>query len=725
VTLFKDQEIKEPNFNAIPQELKNHPKWMVWKTEPKKNKPDELGKVPYNLKGYRASKSDPKNWLTFEQAKTAYESGKFDGIGVVINRNDSLVCIDIDDLEDISKVPDFINQSYTELSPSEKGLHLWVRGQKPEWVGTKQNGLEMYGNEKESFLTITGNIHINKPVMANQSLIMSIADKYFSNQKPQEEQPKQKKKVIKFKQVSDDVVINKMFDSKKGDEIKALFSGDWTGYESQSQADQALCNHLAYWTNNDSEQMDRLFRHSSLYRKKWDEKRGNKLYSEMTIQKATEGNQSSFGAFTKVNDDESNFEPENETTRGGEQADDWESLLEYGVNKNGDEYLKKNGRNVELILKNAMGEALAYNEFQQTEVIKDELPWRKQVDPKKNYEPWLNSDDSRLEHYFNTQWDINGKNMIQNAFVEVTHQNSFHPVKEYLEGLEWDGVKRLETMFPDYLGADDSEYTREITRKWMMAAIRRIYNPGIKFDHVPVLSGVERSGKSFVASKLGGEWFTQSLKKLDPKESGEILLKNWIVEIGELSALKKSSTEEIKDFISRTSDDFRPSYGRVVVNHPRHCVFIGTTNNPEYLRDDNGDRRFWSIPVDPKKRKYNPFKELTDDVVNQIWAEAMICADSDEEIYLSEEMEEIALKMRENHRELDPWTGQIEMFVEKQETVCIQELWINAFHKSLEELTKKERNRLAKILRSLGWEMQPKAQRIPNVGITKVFKRVE
>jgi putative DNA primase/helicase len=307
MTLFKDQEIKEPNFDAIPQELKKHPKWMVWKAEPKPNKPDEMGKVPYNLKGYRASKSDPKNWITFEQAKTGYETGEFDGIGVVINRNDHLVCIDIDDLGDVSKAPEFINQSYTELSPSETGLHLWIRGQKPEWVGTKQNGIEIYGNEKDSFLTITGNIYINKPVMANQSLIVSIAEKYFPNQKPQEE-PNQKKKVIKFKQVPDDVVINKMFDSKKGEEIKRLFSGDWTGYESQSQGDQALCNHLAYWTNNDTEQMDRLFRHSGLYREKWDEKRGLYIYGEMTIDKAIEGNQKDW------NESRSKHQEELETT---------------------------------------------------------------------------------------------------------------------------------------------------------------------------------------------------------------------------------------------------------------------------------------------------------------------------------------------------------------------------------------------------------------------------
>lgn len=719
MTLFKNQEIKEPNFDAIPSELKKHPKWMMWKAEPKKNKPDEMGKVPYQVNGYRASKNNPEHWLSFEEAKATFEKGGFDGIGIVFNRNDGLVCIDIDDLEDISKAPDFVSKSYTELSPSEKGLHLWIRGIKPDWVGTKQNGIEIYGSDANSFLTITGAIFTNKPVMANQSLIVSIAEKYFLNQKPQEE-AKKPKKVIKFKQVPDDVVINKMFDSKQGEQIKALFSGDWTAFSSQSEADQSLCNHLAYWTNDDAEQMDRLFRASNLYRKKWDEKRPKGTYGSITIEKAIKDKLSEFRTISKVH-----LPEEESTSEEPEEADSWESDLEYSVNKNGEEFLKKNGRNVELILKNVMGDALAYNEFQQTEVIKNALPWRKQIDPKRNYEPWLNSDDARLEHYFNTQWDINGKNMIHNAFVEVTHQNSFHPVKDYLEALEWDGIKRVETLFSDYLGAEDNEYIRAITRKWMMAAIRRIYSPGIKFDHVPVLSGIERSGKSFIASMLGKEWFTSSLKKLDPKESGELLLKNWIVEISELSALNKASTEEIKDFVSRTSDDFRPSYGRFVVNHPRHCVFIGTTNNHDFLRDEGGDRRFWPVVVNPKKRKLNPFKDLTEDVVNQIWAEAKILADSDEELYLSEEMEEQALKVREDHKELDPWTAQISLYVQNLDEVYIQQVWRNVFMFSIDEMTKKESNRIAKILKSLGFEMLPKAQRIPNVGVVKIFKRIE
>lgn len=337
MTLFKNQEIKEPNFDAIPQELKRHPKWMLWKAEPKPNKPDEMGKVPYHVKGFRASKNNPEHYLTFEQAKSAFEKGGFDGIGIVFNRNDALVCIDIDDLEDISKAPDFINESYTELSPSEQGLHLWIRGQKPEWVGTKQNGLEMYGSEANSFLTITGNIFINKPVMANQTLIVSIADMYFLNQKPQEEQPKpkEKKKVIKFKQVPDEVVINKMFDSKSGEAIKALFSGNIEGYASHSEADQALCNHLAYWTNNDAEQIDRLFRHSGLFRKKWDEKRGNKLYSEMTIQKAIKGNQSGWNESFRVNESTRSKSDEKETTGDEQESNEADKPYWWIENSNG------------------------------------------------------------------------------------------------------------------------------------------------------------------------------------------------------------------------------------------------------------------------------------------------------------------------------------------------------------------------------------------------------
>ena len=296
MTLFAQNPLNAPNFEEIPQELKNHPKWMVWRTERTKKNPNILGKVPYQANGYRGSKNNPEHWLTFEEVKEAYETDNFDGVGVVFNREDNLVCVDLDDFKDINNLPaekyNLTIHSYTELSPSEKGLHVWIKGQKPEWCRTKKNGVELYGGEKYSFVTVTGYPYHKEvlPVKEHQKLIDQIAETYFKEDEKAASTRKRDKENVIYKEFPDHVVLSNMFESKNGKKIKALFDGDMSNYESASDADMGLCNHLAFWTNNNADQMDRLFRNSALIRDKWDEKRGNDTYGDITINEAIAGN---------------------------------------------------------------------------------------------------------------------------------------------------------------------------------------------------------------------------------------------------------------------------------------------------------------------------------------------------------------------------------------------------------------------------------------------------
>ena len=294
MTVYAAQSIQEPNFEAIPQELRIHPKWMLWKLEPTKKDSNILGKVPYQVNGYRGSKNNHEHYLTFEEVKAAYKRGGFDGVGMVFNRNDSLVCVDLDDFKDIKNIPaekyNLMLHSYTEYSPSEKGLHIWIKGQKPESCRTKKNGVELYGSELNSFVTVTGNVFTNLPVNENQLLINKIVDRYFKEDKPQEK-PEKRSVAAAYKELPDEIVLNNMFASKHGKKIEGLFRGSLVGHASHSEADLALCNHLAYWTNNNPGQMDRLFRNSALIRDKWDEKRGIATYGYITIEKAIAGNE--------------------------------------------------------------------------------------------------------------------------------------------------------------------------------------------------------------------------------------------------------------------------------------------------------------------------------------------------------------------------------------------------------------------------------------------------
>ena len=296
MTLVKEQieEMKAPNFETMPEALKQHPRWMVWKAElqPTKEEPEKMGKVPYMVNGkYRASFNDSKHWLSFEQAKAAYEKGGFDGVGVVINRNDRLVCVDLDDFEDMLHIPaekyNLTIYSYTELSPSEKGLHVWIKGQKPLDCGTNKNGVEMYGNETNTFMTVTGFIYHQerKTINENQKLIDDIANKYLKDDttsEPEADEPE----ADENKFTDEDILHAALQDPM----TKKLFDGDFSDYKDetgradQSKADFALCYDFAKFTK-DAAQIERLFKKSKLYRQP---PKKHKTYPQRTAKRAVD-----------------------------------------------------------------------------------------------------------------------------------------------------------------------------------------------------------------------------------------------------------------------------------------------------------------------------------------------------------------------------------------------------------------------------------------------------
>lgn len=241
--------------------------------------------------------------------------------------------------------------------------------------------------------------------------------------------------------------------------------------------------------------------------------------------------------------------------------------------------------------------------------------------------------------------------------------NTYHPVKKMIESHSWDGIERAESIFIDYLGADDNEYTRTVARKWLIGAVARIYHEGVKFEIVPILQGKQGKGKSTIASKLGGEYFLDTLKSLGKtKDDYQLLIGSWIIELGELASLNSTETENTKNFISATSDKIRLPYDRITSEHKRTCVFIGTTNADEYLNDLTGSRRFFPIPLDNKPSK-NVF-ELDNETVQQIWAESFYYFNQGEEIYSDQNLEKLAKEYREAVSEEDLIFSDIDTFLE-------------------------------------------------------------
>lgn len=379
--------------------------------------------------------------------------------------------------------------------------------------------------------------------------------------------------------------------------------------------------------------------------------------------------------------------------------ENWKAALE----RDRMDKVKANSRNLEKILSNGKFKGLAYDEFKHQEVIKDDLPWRERNATTSDYEPWLGADDSRLRHYLNKEYDIKGNGVITDAFIEVTRKKGFHPIKEYIESFKWDGVERLETLFIDYLGADDNEYVRTVTRKHLIAGVYRIYEPGCKYDQMLVLVGGQGIGKSTIIKKLGGKWFSDSLDNLDGKEAGEHLQAAWIIEIAELSALKRSEIEEIKKFLSKTEDKYRVAYDRVVSEFLRKCLFFGTTNNHDFLKDQTGNRRFFPVVVNIEKRKFDVFKDLTDEVIGQIWAEALHYYLNGEDIILPEHVKKMAELVQENHMQDDPRLGEIELFLENKNTVCTKEVWVECLKLDSAKMKPHDGTDISNLIQKLGW----------------------
>ena len=191
----------------------------------------------------------------------------------------------------------------------------------------------------------------------------------------------------------------------------------------------------------------------------------------------------------------------------------------------------------------------------------------------------------RMQHWLFDKYQIRSKDALINAFVTVCLERSYNPIKSYIESQEWDGVERAESIFIDTVGAEDSAYVRQVTRKTLLGAVKRLYEAGCKFDYMPVLVGGQGIGKSTIIEKLAVKqaWYNGSLTDFKGKEAGEQLQAGWIFEIGELAAMSKSGIEEVKNFITNPSDKFRPPYGAMVEEYPRKNVFFGTTNKMDYL----------------------------------------------------------------------------------------------------------------------------------------------
>lgn len=278
---------------------------------------------------------------------------------------------------------------------------------------------------------------------------------------------------------------------------------------------------------------------------------------------------------------------------------------------------------------------------------------------------WSDDDAAQLRIYLEPFFGKTAKNDILDAVAAAASDQAYHSVQEYLEGLQWDGRPRLDKLFIDYLGAEDTAYTRAVTRKAFVAAVARVMKPGCKYDTMLVLVGAQGRHKSTILAKMGGAWFSDSLRTFGDKDSMETIQGTWINEVAEMQAMSKADVDAVKMFLSKTNDYYRAAYGRYTADRPRQCVFFGTTNSKECLVDPSGGRRFWVVDIDQRRRSKNVFQEL-DAERDQLWAEAVAYWRLGESLYLPADLETAAQQVQEDHRARHPWEGMIQDFLQQE-----------------------------------------------------------
>lgn len=447
------------------------------------------------------------------------------------------------------------------------------------------------------------------------------------------------------------------------------------------------------------------------------------------------------------------FAEERKTRAKAEFSDeDWQNQLE--LDKSGK--IKDTLTNISIILRfDPALQPIVFNQFKSMIDVIGQLPWP-QVKP-----GWNDTDLACAKLYFERTYGIWSPTKFKDALLGVVSvERLHHPVKEYLSELQWDGVERVDTLLIDYLGAEDTPYVRAVIRKTLVAAVARIYEPGIKFDSILVLNGAQGIGKSTFFAKLGGRWYSDSLSISDMKDktAPEKLQGYWILELGELAGIKKMDVETVKSFITRTDDKYRQSYGVTVESHPRSCIIVGTTNSDGgFLRDITGNRRFWPVRVTVDS-KYHAW-EVSE--IDQIWAEAIVHYRNGEELFLKGDLAEEAVTQQRDAMEGDDREGLVAEYLDallpegwdkmdlyqrrsflsgnefgsetqagttRREQVCIMEIWCECFGKNRETIKKADSYEIEGILNKIGgWVKftgnKTGKKNIPLYGPQRVFVR--
>jgi predicted P-loop ATPase len=344
---------------------------------------------------------------------------------------------------------------------------------------------------------------------------------------------------------------------------------------------------------------------------------------------------------------------------------------------------------------------LWFNEFALAVAARKALPWGGPPGAWTDHQDLLTTE--WMEHQGIRLNDI----QVGKAVLTAAKEHLWHPVREYLDGLEWDSVPRLNQLFPAYFGSKDDEYTQAVGPNFFIGAVARIEDPGCRVDHVPILEGPQGGGKSRAVATIGGEYATDNIPDLGTKDAQLALVSGlWIIEIAELDAMSRAEVTRIKAVLSRPREYVRPPYHKNFIWASRQCVFIGTVNHNVYLRDETGGRRFW--PVECGQIRVDDLSRDRD----QLWAEAKYRYDHGEKWWLgTPELEQEAAAEQEERYSSDPWESLVEPWLLNQTEVTTADCLFGPINKNKDQWTRLDEMRVAAILGRLGWRAARRAPR--------------
>ena len=432
-----------------------------------------------------------------------------------------------------------------------------------------------------------------------------------------------------------------------------------------------------------------------------------------------------------------------ETLERQKENSDWRNDLKRNLTDNA---VKNTMQNLEIIFRNDLNYSgkIEFNELSQMRTF-DRKEWKDVTD---------NRIKLHLEKEYSLVTSINGINQVCSIIAD---DNSYHPIKEYLNSVQWDGISHLKSVFTDFLGATDNIYTQSVAVITFVGAVARVFEPGVKFDTCTVLVGKQGTGKSKFISKIAvnPEWFTDGVTTFDGKDFYESIQGKWIIELGEGTAFQKSIKERSKQAIASQQDFYRRPYGRNPEQRPRQCVFLGTTNNYDFLKDETGDRRYYPIDVNIANATKNIDKDLISEYIAQLWAEALYLYRNDQCIYIRDS-QVLALAEQEQRKHFDesPLQSDIFNFLEipitsdwytlsleerrshikrcqegdtstgayRRDRVSVKEIACELFSYELNQpIDRKFSLDIARTLTALGWNKTGKVERLNIYGFQRMF----